>query len=184
MVLKKKQSVTEIIEENHELDNCGKFGEFDTHENKESSNEYGYFKNSTVTDNDEFGDFGDFDSNLNVVIDEQNEGNSSEFNAFSSPEKSDNIVLDGFGDFDSNFPACINLQGSKDSNEEFNDFSSQACEDKTTDFGDLQQKNENNDFGTVGDFDSKVKIHESGWSSFTNNTPSQDIAVEKEVSNL
>ena len=178
----KKQSVTEIIEENHELDNCGKFGEFDTHENKESSNEYGYFKDSTVTDNDEFGDFGDFDSNLNVVIDEQNEGNSSEFNAFSSPEKSDNIVLDGFGDFDSNFPACVNLQGSKDSNEEFNDFSSQACEDKTTDFGDLQQKNENNDFGTVGDFDSEVKIHESGWSSFTNNTPSQDIAVEKEVS--
>ena len=180
----KKQSVTEIIEENHELDNCGKFGEFDTHENKESSNEYGYFKDSTVTDNDEFGDFGNFDSNLNVVIDEQNEGNSSEFNAFSSPEKSDNIVLDGFGDFDSNFPACVNLHGSKDSNEEFNDFSSQACEDKTTDFGDLQQKNENNDFGTVGDFDSKVKIHESGWSSFTNNTPSQDITVEKEVSKL
>ena len=197
----KSQSVTEIIEANHELDKCGdfvpdftmeigerhehisnEFGEFDTLENKESSNEYGYLKDSSVPSNGEFVDFGDFDSNLSVVIDEQNEGNSNEFNAFSSHEKSGDIDLEGFGDFDSNFPVCANPQDSKDSYEEFNDFSSQTCEDKTVDFGDLRQKNENNDFGAFGDFDSKVEIHESGWSSFTNNTESQDATVEKKVS--
>ena len=197
----KAQSVIEIIETNHELDICGdfatdfteefderhepisnEFGEFDTHENKESSNKHGHLKHSSVPDSGGFGNFSDFGSNLSVVIDKQNEDNSNEFDAFSSPEKLDDIDLDVFGDFDSNFPVCANPQDSKDSNEEFNDFSSQACEDKTTDFGDLQQKNENNDFGAFGDFDSKAEIHESGWSSFANNTPSQDITVEEKVS--